>query len=295
MATFSYTTKNKHNGLIEDRIMNVTENDVRYNTIDDFIDVIEQKIKKILKDEDNELDKTELLNEYREEFKAFVETKDYSFTPLIGSIFRKRLSEYIREFNDAFPAKNTFQHILVEKKSQFKQVETFCLNIIKNINISFIVEHKDAVLQWFDEKLETSPSKLKEQQRNATLKWGKQIVKCECGKEYPLYNKHHHIITKHHLNYINEPVESKEVVINENLVMNFIMKDFNLTNDARDFIPCSDIQKRIDETDIKISMTKFGKELTEYCAKNDLKYIIKKNKLINGKAIKCWFGIKVNY
>lgn len=55
-------------------------------------------------------------------------------------------------------------------------------------------------LEDVDEPVRTS---LKEQQCNAMLKWGKQMVTCSCGKEYPLYNKHHHVITKHHLNHIN--------------------------------------------------------------------------------------------
>lgn len=292
MATFTYKTKNPHNGFIEDRIIKVTEEDVKLNTIDDFINEIELKIKTTLKDEDNCFDKIELYNEYKEHFNMFVETKQFSSENLICSILRKRLSEYIREFNISFPARDTFQHILDEKKAQFKPVELFCWKVIKNNNIPFVIENRDAVLQWFSDKLETSLSKLKEQQRNAMNKWGKQIVKCECGKEYTMYNKRCHIVTKHHLNHINGTSDdTKEVIVKEDFVTKF-MKDFILTNEKNDYTTSEDIQKWIDENNLKISMIKFGTEITAYCETHSLQHILKKDKKIDGKAKKVWFGIK---
>jgi len=293
MEIFSYKTKNKHTGLIEIDTITASEIDIKYNSIDDFINELELKIKTTIKDDDININKNEIYNEYKEHFNIFIKTKECSSQNLISSIFKKTMNEYIARFNNAFPAMETFQHILDEKKLQFKPIILFCWNIINNINIPFVINNKDIVLKWFDDKLETCPIKLKELKKKAMIKWGKQIISCNCGKNYLLYNKHHHIITKHHLDYMNNITNNaNEDIVNENLVMNFIMNNFILTNNLKDIIACNDIQQCINKQDANISMCKFRKFIDLYCNKNNLKNIFKKDKRINNKTIKCWFGIQ---
>jgi hypothetical protein len=293
MATFTYKTKNPNNGFIEDNMIQVTEEDLIYTNIDDFIDEIDFNIKSMLKEEDNTQDRNELLQEFKENFETIIETKTCSSENIIGFVLRRKLNGFKREFNLAFPFRDTFQHVLDNMKEKFKPVELFCWRVIKYKNIPFIIENKDAVLAWFDEHMNITPEKLKERQCNAMLKWGKQMVTCSCGKEYPLYNKHHHIITKHHLNHINGITEEqKEEVVQENVIMGCILRGFILTNDKNDYTTSENIQKWIEDNNMNISMIKFGKEITEYCTTNDLKNIIKKDKKINGKATKVWFGIR---
>ena len=294
MATFTYKTKNPNNGLIDDNIIQVTEEDLIYTKIDDFIDEIDFEIKQTLKDEDNTQDRNELLQDFKEQFENIVETKTCSSSHhLINPILKRKLNSFKSTFNSEFSFIYTFQHVIDAMKEKFKPLELFCLRVIKYKNIPFIIENKDAVFAWFDEHMNITPEKMKERQRNAMLKWGKQMVTCACGKEYPLYNKHHHIITQHHLNHINGITdEIKEDIVQENVIMGCILKDFILTNDKNDYTTSENIQKWIEDNNMNISMIKFGKEITDYCTTNDLKNIIKKDKKINGKATKVWFGIR---
>lgn len=98
-------------------------------------------------------------------------------------------------------------------------------------------------------------------------------------------------ITCNLLNIKGTSDDKKEVIVKEDFVTKFV-KDFVLTNEKNDYTTSEDIQKWIDENNLKISMIKFGTEITAYCETHSLQQVLKKDKKIDGKAKKVWFGIK---
>lgn len=91
----------------------------------------------------------------------------------------------------------------------------------------------------------------------------------------------------------DEAILAKAEWINEEC--SFVEKfkiDFEITNDEKDFILSSKIESWIDSHKLGISMTKFGVDMNKYVKINDLKNVLSKNKKINGKVQKAWFGIK---
>lgn len=291
MATFSFQTINEINGFIENNIIEVTENDVKYSSINNFINDMEEKIYLYLKDEDETRDKNEIIQDFKEQFENFVESKPTEYYCDIIAILNKKYNEYSSKFKQTFPIKTTFSKTIDEKMIKYKPILIFCMEIKKQYNIPFVKKNADAVLKWFDEELNISSLTLKQQRCKAMLKWGKQIVNCSCGKNYQMYNKQHHILTKQHINF--EANDNKIILIIEEVENNFMkqfMEKFILTNNKNDYITYEDIQKW-NEENTKISMTKFGKEITDYCKQNNLENIGKTDKKINKKTKRIWFGI----
>jgi hypothetical protein len=72
------------------------------------------------------------------------------------------------------------------------------------------------------------------------------------------------------------------------------LKDYDITNNAEDFIKSKDIQEWIEAKSLGISITKFGMEMKKYAAINKLNNVETKKKKINGKTENCWFGISYN-
>ena len=76
-----------------------------------------------------------------------------------------------------------------------------------------------------------------------------------------------------------------------NVIQKFL-ESYNITNNEKDFIKSSDIKDWVKENDVGISDTKFAMELKKYCLKNKLDNVYNKYKKVDGKSVKCWFGIK---
>ena len=76
-----------------------------------------------------------------------------------------------------------------------------------------------------------------------------------------------------------------------NVIQTFL-ESFDITNDEKDYIKYADIKDWIKDNEIGISDMKFTMELKKYCSKNKLDNVYNKQKKIDGKNSKCWFGIK---
>lgn len=68
--------------------------------------------------------------------------------------------------------------------------------------------------------------------------------------------------------------------------------DFEFTDDEKDFVLSSKIESWLETNKLGISMTKFGVDINKYVKINNLKNTRTKDKKINGKTKKVWFGIK---
>jgi phage/plasmid-associated DNA primase len=72
-------------------------------------------------------------------------------------------------------------------------------------------------------------------------------------------------------------------------------KDFELSQDEKDFVKSSDIEEWIKQTKIGISMTKFAIELKKYLTINKIENVFVKDRKVGGKTSKWWVGIKRLY
>ena len=91
----------------------------------------------------------------------------------------------------------------------------------------------------------------------------------------------------------DEAILAKAEWINED--SSFVEKfkiDFEFTNNEKDFVLSSKIESWIETQKLGISMTKFGVDMNKYVKINDLKNVLVKDKKINGKTKKVWFGIR---
>ena len=96
-----------------------------------------------------------------------------------------------------------------------------------------------------------------------------------------------------------EPDEPAEVmkaktdwVAQDKSVIDTFIKDFEITDNANDWVRSSDIDAWIAEKKLGITMKKFGGELTRYCKINGIQNVESKPKKIGKKTPNCWFGIK---
>lgn len=75
-------------------------------------------------------------------------------------------------------------------------------------------------------------------------------------------------------------------------IKRFLDYGYVITDDEKDYVMSSSIQRWIDDEKVGISMTKFGREMNKYVTLKGFKNVMNKPKKIVGKAIQCWFGIK---
>jgi len=68
--------------------------------------------------------------------------------------------------------------------------------------------------------------------------------------------------------------------------------EFDITNNKEDYVLSEDIQSWLDNKKLGITITKFGKELNKYALLNKFENVESKNKKVNGKVKKAWYGIK---
>jgi len=94
----------------------------------------------------------------------------------------------------------------------------------------------------------------------------------------------------------NEPIEmiisKDEWIQDEKSYVKMLTNDFELTNDTKDYVLSTDIQKWIDDNKLGITMTKMGVELSKHCKLNNLEHIRNDVKKVAGKTKRVWFGIK---
>lgn len=75
-------------------------------------------------------------------------------------------------------------------------------------------------------------------------------------------------------------------------VKRFLDYGYVITDDEKDSVPSSAIQRWIDEEKVGISMTKFGHEMSKYAQLKGFQNVVSKQKKVAGKGSKYWFGIK---
>jgi hypothetical protein len=68
--------------------------------------------------------------------------------------------------------------------------------------------------------------------------------------------------------------------------------DYEFTDDEKDFVQSGEIESWIETQKLGISITKFGVDINKHAKINNFTNVISKNKKINGKVRKAWFGIK---
>lgn len=94
-----------------------------------------------------------------------------------------------------------------------------------------------------------------------------------------------------------EPVEVLQAKSNwvqqEKSVIDTFKDEFEITNDASDYIKSSDIQTWLDNKKLGITITKFGIEMNKYVALNKLDNVKSIQKKVAGKGMKVWCGIKM--
>jgi hypothetical protein len=86
--------------------------------------------------------------------------------------------------------------------------------------------------------------------------------------------------------------DRKELVSETCPVQRFLDYGFVITDDEKDCIPSSTIQRWMDDEKVGVSMTKFGQEMNKHVKLKGYQNVESKNKKVAGKASKHWFGIK---
>jgi hypothetical protein len=85
----------------------------------------------------------------------------------------------------------------------------------------------------------------------------------------------------------------KEVVGCDTTIIGSFLNDYEISNDPNDFVKSSDVEEWLKKGKFLVTMTKLGLELNKYVKIHKLENVESKNKKIGGKAMKCWFGIKL--
>ena len=70
------------------------------------------------------------------------------------------------------------------------------------------------------------------------------------------------------------------------------LEEYEITDNANDYVISSEIQEWLEEKKIGITMKKFGMEIKRYILKNNLRNVRSGLKSINGKSKQVWIGIK---
>ena len=76
--------------------------------------------------------------------------------------------------------------------------------------------------------------------------------------------------------------------------LNKFLEDFEITNNPDHYVTSSDIRNWNEENKTGVSDTKMGRDLTAYALKHKMENVCNKQKKIDGKGCKVWFGIKLN-
>ncbi len=111
---------------------------------------------------------------------------------------------------------------------------------------------------------------------------------------YLLFQAYHSWVMDGEKEIVPEEVRagSKELVGETCPVKRFLDYGFVITDNAKDSVTSSSIQRWIDEEKVGISMTKFGREMNKYVQLKGYKNVESKQMKIAGKGVKCWVGIK---
>jgi hypothetical protein len=92
----------------------------------------------------------------------------------------------------------------------------------------------------------------------------------------------------------DEVLNSKEEWVGEeaNCIKSFL-NDYEITNDANDYVKSNDIKFWLEQKKFGISMEKFSKELKKYCSINHFENVFSRQKKVCGKNIQVWNGINI--
>ena len=158
--------------------------------------------------------------------------------------------------------------------------------------------------------------------RAHVINYPKVFVDCEPENEFELKMDIHleeemktiefqealvHLTINKYLQFIedggveHEPEEvknGKESWIGTKEEISFIhkfMKQFEFTNKEEDFIESSKIQKWIDDYSVGISAKKMSMEIKKYSSINKFNNVENKYKKLDGKTVRIWIGIKLNF
>lgn len=89
-----------------------------------------------------------------------------------------------------------------------------------------------------------------------------------------------------------EHIENRKKWIDKQAkVINLFLLSFKFTNNDEDYIACCEIGLWNKEVKSGIGDTKLAIEIAEYARKNKLGNVVSKNKKIDKKSVRCWFGI----
>jgi hypothetical protein len=92
----------------------------------------------------------------------------------------------------------------------------------------------------------------------------------------------------------NSMIESRKVWINKHASMITLFQEtYEFTNELTDYISVSEIKEWIKNNKVGISDNKVSIELGQYAKKKKFDNVFSKPKKIDGKAVRCWFGIKL--
>ena len=112
------------------------------------------------------------------------------------------------------------------------------------------------------------------------------------------------LLIRRYMKYVDSgkvEVEPAEVVLaknewigdeNEVGFVSQFLTDFEITNNVKDFVPSSYIDEWLKHKNLGVSMKCFGAELRKHCIISKFTNVSSKDKKINGKNVKAWFGIK---
>ena len=72
-----------------------------------------------------------------------------------------------------------------------------------------------------------------------------------------------------------------------------LCEDYEITDNANDYVLSNDIETWLKEKKVGISMKRFGMDMKLYCVKNKLENVVSKLKKLRGKPRQVWTGIKL--
>jgi len=83
-----------------------------------------------------------------------------------------------------------------------------------------------------------------------------------------------------------------DVVGHETNIMDAFLNQYEITNDPEDYVTSSTFQTWLTDSKKGISSTKLGLELKRYAKIHELEHVQQKDKKINKKTVRCWFGVR---
>lgn len=145
--------------------------------------------------------------------------------------------------------------------------------------------------QYVDEVDEKNPYQLK---IDRNLEQEIMTPRFKMNYAYLLFRAYHSWVMGGEREEIPEEMEEdrKELVSETCPVQRFLDYGYIITNDEKDCISSSAVQRWIDEEKVGISMTKFGHEMNKHAKLKGYQNVKSKDKKVAGKVSKHWFGIK---